>query len=226
MLHVFVETNWVFDFAAPAHCKDPAAVELMERSKRGKLKLHLPAPCLTEARHAMPRRYDPKAEAQGTRGFLSWAGISGGLAQEHVQAIYRAVDQFEKSVPTELKRLPQTLAALKSTQNLDVFPVNEPALTRAAELAYSDLWLEPFVQAILAAVLSRAHELWDLGERDLCFCELDKDLQPWDKHRNRKPQLADLYDQARVWVYGDFDLTTPKRPGGWPENVPDRPPEK
>jgi hypothetical protein len=39
MRHVFVETNWIFDYAAPAHRKDPAAVELLERAGRGEVTL-------------------------------------------------------------------------------------------------------------------------------------------------------------------------------------------
>ena len=88
----------------------------------------------------------------------------------------------------------------------------------AVGLAFEDLSLQPFDQSVLAAVLVRARELWDDGERELCFCELDKDLQPWDKDRKRKLPLADIYDQARVWVYSNFELTRPERPPGWKLN--------
>ncbi len=50
MLHVFVETNWVVDYAAPAHRQTPAAHGLMERARKGELKLLLPALCISEAR--------------------------------------------------------------------------------------------------------------------------------------------------------------------------------
>jgi hypothetical protein len=45
-------------------------------------------------------------------------------------------------------------------------------LERAIDLTQSDLWLTPFDQAILAAVLVRAEELRAGGETDLCFCEI------------------------------------------------------
>jgi hypothetical protein len=32
----------------------------------------------------------------------------------------------------------------------------------------------------------------------------------------RKEPLASLYDDAGVWVYGDFVLKWPRRPDGWP----------
>jgi hypothetical protein len=38
------------------------------------------------------------------------------------------------------------------------------------------------------------------------FCELDSDLQPWDKFGDRKTILSDLYNDSRIWVYGNFSL--------------------
>lgn len=65
-------------------------------------------------------------------------------------------------------------------------------LERAVSLSMLDLSLNVFDQAILAAVLVRAEELQAGGETDLCFCELDADLQPWDKHGNLKQALAGM----------------------------------
>jgi predicted nucleic acid-binding protein len=42
MFHVFVETNWLHAYAAPAHHKVPAAVALLERAQRGEFMLHIP----------------------------------------------------------------------------------------------------------------------------------------------------------------------------------------
>ena len=89
-------------------------------------------------------------------------------------------------------------------------------LDRAVVLSTLELALKPFDQAILAGVLVRAEELRNVGERDLCFCETDSDLQPWDKKGNPKQTLTDLYDTAQVWVYSDFDLRAPERPPNWP----------
>jgi hypothetical protein len=84
-------------------------------------------------------------------------------------------------------------------------------LARALELATQNLDLKPFDQAILAAVLVRAEELRDQGEQDISFCELDGDLQPWNKDGHSKQPLTDLYDAAHVWVYGNFAMETPPR---------------
>jgi len=49
----------------------------------------------------------------------------------------------------------------------------------------------------------------------ISFCEADSDLQPWDKFGNYKPPLMDAYDQAHVWVFGDYTLAEPRRPDGF-----------
>jgi hypothetical protein len=62
-------------------------------------------------------------------------------------------------------------------------------------------------------VLVSAARLWNAGERAISFCEADSDLQPWDRYGQAKPPLKDAYDRAHVWVYRDFTLTEPQRPG-------------
>jgi hypothetical protein len=89
-------------------------------------------------------------------------------------------------------------------------------LEKSSALSFEKLGLGPFDQAILASILVRAEQLRSDGASDLAFCELDADLQPWDKRNNRKNELADLYDRGRIWVYGDFLLETPEIPAGWP----------
>jgi len=90
-------------------------------------------------------------------------------------------------------------------------------LVRAVELSTQNLDLKPFDQAILAAVLVRAEELGDQGADDVAFCELDGDLQPWDKNGRSKQPLTDLYDSAQLWVYGDFAMENPPRRPTFPE---------
>jgi hypothetical protein len=84
-------------------------------------------------------------------------------------------------------------------------------LVRAVELSTENLDLRPFDQAILAAVLVRAEALRDSGADEVSFCELDGDLQPWDRNGRVKQPLATLYDSARVWVYGDFAMENPPK---------------
>jgi hypothetical protein len=93
--------------------------------------------------------------------------------------------------------------------SLELFPLNESMLERALDLAQTDPWLEPFDQAILAAILGRAEDLRKQGETDPCFCVIDADLQPWDRRGNSKPVLPRLYDEALICVYGDFSMSAP-----------------
>jgi hypothetical protein len=89
-------------------------------------------------------------------------------------------------------------------------------LERTLSLTYERLDLHPFDTVLLGAVLTRAADLkMQEAEAELFFCELDSDLQPWDKHGNVKPALKQLYDNARVWVYGDFAMTSHERPETW-----------
>ncbi len=77
MRHVFVETNWVVAYAAPAHHKNPAALELFDRAANGEVKLYLPVICIAEARRPVLERFQPRIEADRARQFLLWARDTG-----------------------------------------------------------------------------------------------------------------------------------------------------
>jgi predicted nucleic acid-binding protein len=215
--HVFVETNWVVDCAAPEHHRAPAALALLERAADAEILLHLPAICLTEARSTILRRFQPRSEADAIRKFLSWVKPSSKVTPAEDTAARRVVDMFEAKVKADLRELGTALDALARRPGVETFPLSERMLERAVALATSELAMEPFDQAILAGVLVRAQELREAGATDLVFCERDSDLQPWDRSGNAKQPLTDLYDQARLWVYRDFELSGPEPPPGWPE---------
>jgi hypothetical protein len=118
-----------------------------------------------------------------------------------------------------LRQLDQTLASLRARSGVDVFPLNEQVLLKLLELSGLDLGLKPFHQAILAAILVRAEELTFAGEHDLCFREIDADLQTWDKNGLANQPITNLYEACSVWVYGDFDLNTPARPENWLDGI-------
>ena len=107
------------------------------------------------------------------------------------------LDQFEQLVKQDLDNLEARLEGLKTERGFHVYPLTTEMLERSISLT-TEIDLKPFDNAILAAVLVRSHELLKEGENDLAFCELDGDLQPWDKNGNIKPVLTRLYDNARV----------------------------
>ena len=84
-------------------------------------------------------------------------------------------------------------------------------LDRATELSFAGITLKPFDHAVLAGILVRASTLSEAGERQISVCETDADQQPWDKYGNIMPPLRDAFDQAHIWVYGDFTLAQPQR---------------
>jgi hypothetical protein len=212
--HVFVESNWLFDYAAPAHHQSPAAVELLERAQRGDFTLHLPNCCLGEARNAILTKCRPRNEANAIRGFLAHAESGGHISKGDAAVVRTVLNQYVLGIKRELENLDSKLKVLAELPYVRIFGLDDAMLTRATELALVGITLKPYDQAILGGVLVNAERLWNSGERLLAFCETDADLQPWDKEGHSKTQLRDAYDKAHVWVYENFTLTVPpRRPG-------------
>lgn len=220
MRHVFVETNWVFWYAAPAYRRRSDAVRLLQRAEAGELLLHVPSVCLTEARATLPRRFKTRSELQDVAALwqhLAWVKLQGQVTEDEDATVRSVVGRFESLVQSELARfdatLDATLSALRHSAGVDVFALDDEMLERAIDLGASDIDLEPYDQAVLAAVLGRGSRLRREGATHVSFCELDRDLQPWDKRGNAKTPLTALYDEAGVWVYGDFEIDEP--PPDW-----------
>jgi hypothetical protein len=192
-------------------------LRLFDRAAAGELRLHLPSLCLTEGREAIRRRCQPRGEADALRKYVAWALDSKHMSDRDAATVRQAVEGFEVKVRRELASLASTLDSVRLRGDaIDVFGLDQEMVERAVDLGASDLHLEPYDQAVLAAVLVRASRLRHQGELDVCFCERDRDLQPWDERGNARQPLARLYDEAHVWVYGDFELESPERPAEWP----------
>jgi hypothetical protein len=216
MRHVFVETNWVVACAAPAHHKIPAALELLERAAAGELKLYLPVICISEARRPLFERFQSRNEADRVRQFLLWARDHKCVDENDEVATRRVLDQMEGRVKADLEKLDEGLTNLSRANGVETFHLSQTMLERCAEISHARLDLQPFDQAILSAILVRAEELLAQGAEGMDFCELDSHLQPWDKDSRPKKPLTEMYDQARIWVYGDFLLQAPEKPEGLP----------
>lgn len=201
---VLVETNWVVDVIAPAHLQKPQAIQLLTRAQAGEFGLYVPAICLIEARETIPRRYNPRPESADLRKFLKWAKIEGKVSPEDANSAFRVFDQFDGLVANELTKVSERLNELANLPHLNVFPLSEPMLEHQVAIGALDLSLKPYDLAVLAAVLVKAKELQQQNHSWVGFCELDSDLQPWDRSGDRKSILRDLYDQARIWVYDNF----------------------
>ena len=213
---VLVETNWVVDVIAPAHLQSPQAIELLRRANAGEFQLFVPAICLTEARETVPRRFTPRSRSEDFRKFVRWARDEDRIKLEDANAAFRVFDKFDGLVSHELTKVSERLRSLISHPGLNIFPLSESMLERQISIGAMDLSLKPYDLAVLAAVLVQSEELQQDEHSWVGFCELDSDLQPWDKSGARKPILSDLYDNSRVWVYGDFLLEEIDRlPESW-----------
>lgn len=213
---VLVETNWVVDVTAPAHLQSPQAVQLLQQADAGNFQLLVPAICLAEARETVPRRFTPRSRSEDFRKFVRWARDEGRIELEDAESAFRVFDKFDGLVANELTKVSERLDRLRSHPGLSIFPLSEPMLERQIALGAMEISLKPYDLAVLAAVLVKSEELLQEGHPWAGFCELDSDLQPWDKSGARKPILSDLYNNSRIWVYGDFLLEEIDRlPDGW-----------
>jgi hypothetical protein len=180
--------------------------------------LYIPAICFPEARETTRRRFTPRSRSEDLREFVKWARDENQLTENSADVAFRVFETFNNSVENELRRIPDRLNELARNSFLRVFPLSELMLDRQVSIGTLEIFLKPFDLAILAAVLVKAEELGREGHSWVGFCELDSDLQPWDKRGNPDPILSDLYKNSCIWVYGDFladdveDL-----PDGWIE---------
>jgi len=73
MPHVFVETNWVVEYAAPAHARVRKAIALAQRAASGEVRLYVPSVCLSEARYPIRTKFHPRRPAEAVRNYMAWA---------------------------------------------------------------------------------------------------------------------------------------------------------
>src|SRR5258708_5352615 len=121
MPHVFVETNWLFEYAAPAHHQVPDAAELLKRAQRGDFTVHLPNICLGEARQAIRTKCQPRMEANAIRRFLSWAARAGNVAPEDANVTRTVLNKYESSIQKDLNNLDSNLKILADLSCVDIF---------------------------------------------------------------------------------------------------------
>lgn len=205
---VLVETNWVVDVIAPAHLQSPQAIQLLQRAQAGEFHLYIPAICLAEARETVSRRFSPRFHSEDLRKFVRRARDEGQVTIEDAQAAFRVFNKFDNLVNKELQKVKvaERLDNLARNPSLIVFPLSEAMLERQISIGAMDISLKPYDLAILAAVIVKSEELQQEGYSWVGFCELDSDLQPWNKSGEPKTILSNIYNQANVRVYADFLL--------------------
>ena len=124
---------------------------------------------------------------------------------------HELAEKYLRDVREELSAVPSVLKQVAGLACVRPFALDDEMLDLANELALEKVAQKPFDHAILAGILVCSTRLWNRGERGIFFAELDSDLQPWDTSGGMKSDLKRLYDDAHVWVYGDFTLQFPPR---------------
>lgn len=214
--HVFVETNWVVDVACPQPFRVPAALDLLAKCSSGEIMLHVPAICLSEARKIIPMRYQVARSIDPVRRYMARVKATQNVPLEEITATHSLLSRYESAVQQDLKGLPERLEELCRADNVEWFALDTDMLEMSLETAKQvDPPLQSFDNAIVAAILVYGRRLWDAGQQDVVFAEVDADLWPWTSQGQRREPLCTLYDEARVWVYNSFDLNDPERPDGW-----------
>jgi len=210
MPHVFVETNWLHAYAAPAHHKVPDAVTLLERAQLGEFILHIPNVSFGEARQSIQSKCQP-VDGPGVRRYIRWAKENGELNEGQARDAHQLAEKYVQSISRDLSAVPSALKEVAGLPCVGMFAFDDEMLDFANQLALTKIAQKPFDHAILAGVLVSSSRLWKLGERGISFAESDSDLQPWGQKGVPKDDLRKLYDDAHVWVYGDFTLQFPPR---------------
>lgn len=214
MRHVFVESNWVFGCCAPTHRQLPEALSLIEEARNGNISLHVPSICLREGAEAIRQKCQPRAD--DVRNFVRSALERGLLSAAQTDETRRFLQLYTSTISRELEDVQAKADSLRELPGIDVFGLTDDVAQRVFDVRHVPD-LKPFDEIILAAILVRNNELREAGvATDTSFCELDGDLRPWDKQGRRREPLCTIYDDARIWVYGDFGLRNPPPPAGWP----------
>jgi hypothetical protein len=205
MKHVFVETNWVFEFCAPAHRTTPEAQALARRAATGDLALHVPSVSLREGVNAIRQKCQPTANKELLE-FRRWAVANGRLSTETATEALAFLDAYVASVRSDVATLEDRVDSIHGLAGVDVFALDQRMLDRAIALRREVATLKPFDEAILAAILIKAGDVRGAGATDLFFCDLDGDLVPIDRRGNLRKELVALYAAAGITVRQDFQV--------------------
>lgn len=195
MKHVFVETNFLISLLRPI--PDQAAVDLFGRNDGVGLKLYLP--------------WCSQAEAKRTLTGIINAdlGFTDAMMKFAVRRWLEDRTSFDKREVDKLKTLAEEARAealttldqrIKTTVEKVVRIDPTQDVIEQTLRVFSIKTLEPFDEMVLGAVLARASELYSSGERELFFCELDRDLA------SQHPQLLQEYSACGLTVQRDFDV--------------------
>jgi hypothetical protein len=132
--HLFVETNWLHEYAAPAHHKAPAAVTLLEKAQRGDFILHIPNVSFAEARLSIQTKCQP-TDGPGIHRYIRWAHKNGELNDGQAEDAHRLAESYVHDIRKELSAVPSILKELARLSCVKMFALDDEMLDLANELA-------------------------------------------------------------------------------------------
>jgi hypothetical protein len=205
MRHILVETNWVVDWAAPAHHRKQSAVDLFDAAVAGRCWLHIPAISLAEARPVIRKRFKLSDEIDGLALFSRQLLDEGAFTRDDHQHAHRFLNLYEDRVRRSFEDLEARLDQLRRTHQVEVFALSEAMLERSIALSNQHgIELEPFDNSILAAIIERATALAAEGATDLVFATKDAHLLPRFRNGKLKEALDALYRGVGLEVVDGF----------------------
>jgi predicted nucleic acid-binding protein len=201
--HVFIETNFLIDVLRPL--PNAQAEGLLSRQAAGELRLYVPWSSIGEARRTLDRiiREDlgfvDRMMEFSVREFLANrdAGRPPSFEKKEIDKL-KALAERAKGDANQTKNARVDALVAK----LAVIEPSRAVVERTLQL-FGAKSLKPFDEMALGAVLARAQELYDKGERELHFCTLDKgDLGPSPD----RPNLTAAYAACGLAFHRDFKL--------------------
>ena len=130
MRHVFVETNWLHAYAAPAHHKVLDAVTLLERAQRGEFMLHIPNVSFSEARQSIQSKCQP-VDGPGIRRYIRWARKNGELDEGQAREAHQLAEKYVQSIDKELSDVPSILNGVAGLPCVKMFAFDDMPSWRA-----------------------------------------------------------------------------------------------
>ncbi len=205
MKHVFVETNFIVDVARPF--SSPDALELFSRARAdGDVRLHVPWVAVAEAKRTLDRII--REDLGFTASMLQYVVREFRDAKINAEE-KMVVDALSKRAAASRKAAIQAIASDVDAivAGFDIIEPSKPVLDKLMSL-FSVKSLKPFDEMVLAAVLTKASDLYRAGERDVWFCNLNtKDFDPASR-----PTLAAEYASCGLQFWPSFAL--PREPAG------------
>lgn len=195
MNHVFVETNFIIDVLRPFPTPDATA---LRQRVGGDVTLHIPWVAVAEAARTLPGVIrEDLGFMDNMKRFAAVEFQNGTLSRIDKPIVDELAKRARDFRDAELKSVIVRVEALAAQTS--VIEPTKPVVTRTLTL-FSVKSLKPFDEMVLGAVLTKAEELYQAGERELFFCDKNtRDFEP-----TNRPALDGAYRRCGLAYKSGF----------------------